>query len=98
MSPPETPRTWTLDPSPLPRYAAVVHFGAGAYLHGEAGIKAYEAAPVDAEREQMLDLLERAREVIRRSEVRIDVECSGCSPLRREIEALLHKHGRLGDS
>lgn len=58
-------------------------------------VEVVEKAPVDAERERMLDLLERARGVLCRLEVRIDAEHSGRSPLRVEIETLLVEHGRL---
>ena len=46
-------------------------------------VKVYEAAPVDAERERMLDLLERL--------------CRAPRPLAAQVEAttLLREHGRL---
>jgi hypothetical protein len=45
------------------------------------------------ELEKALGLLGRAREVIRRGEIRLDADCSPSSPLVREIDAALAEKG-----
>lgn len=104
---PETPRTYTVwCENYVWRVRASEAIPAAKF---QPARELVEKAPVDAERERMLDLLERAYNtmgVAHRVETewgpdgeedeRPDPRCAVC-PVERDLAALLREHGRLSD-
>lgn len=85
---PETPRTWTLKRWETGQGTAITVASGPKLLPGNEP-KVYEAAPVGAERERLLDLLERAMP-------RLDLGVPDAQDLSLEVVAALREYGRLG--
>ncbi len=81
MSVSETPRTWTLN------FQNGMFFPLADEKARNDRIEVIEKAPVDAERERILDLLERL----------LSDDASTAYSAGGEAEALLRKHGRLSE-
>lgn len=109
---PEAPRTWTLvyDARRVDDYeepATRVEPDDGVLSDGER-VKVYEASTVDAERERMLELIERAREMMGAAHLvedewrpelheyveRDDPNCRVCA-VERDLSTLLREYDRL---
>jgi hypothetical protein len=85
----ETPRTWTLQGDVVGVPHEPITRVSGPYVDISEKFEVVEKSLVDAERERMLDLLERVREVQADADARLKVYV--------DIEALLREQGRLSE-
>ncbi len=94
MSTPETPRAYAVDKKAMsPWIFKAAHETPFA---GEHLVKVYEAAPVDAERERLLDLLESQGDFLDTVTQWTGSDPDELHEHREAIDAVLREYGRLG--
>lgn len=92
MSTPETPRIWTLEGD---EDDVIV---TGALLDDGEEYVVVEKAPVDAERERLLDLLENQGDFLDTVTQWTGSDPDELHEYREAIDAVLREYGRLGDT